>query len=165
MAIPRTLTPSCITWSYHTSWPLVVLTTEWLPWLQTNWRGSGYVLFTNCITQPERKLPDHHWSCIFERGHTCMYHRACNNNHYLADIVTTEHLRENHHKIIIFLRCSCSDLLTDVMRVVICKVWFGLRLLMQLTSNAKNKLLITTLPYLCWVRSTLTISHILWQRL
>ena len=24
---------------------LVVLTTEWLPWLQTNWRDSGYEMF------------------------------------------------------------------------------------------------------------------------
>ena len=24
---------------------LVVLTTEWLPWLQTNWRDSGYERF------------------------------------------------------------------------------------------------------------------------
>jgi len=33
-------------------------------------------------------------------------------------------------KSIILLKCSCSDSLTDVLRVVSCKVWFGLRLLM-----------------------------------
>jgi len=41
------------------------------------------VYFANCMRQPERKLPrpsttgscrySNHWSCIFERGHTCMY--------------------------------------------------------------------------------------------
>jgi len=41
---------------------LVVLTTEWLPQLQTNWRDLGYerfalVLETNCIRQPNRLLP------------------------------------------------------------------------------------------------------------
>ena len=39
------------------------LTTEWSPWLQTNWRDSGYtrgvalVWETNCIRQPKRQLP------------------------------------------------------------------------------------------------------------
>ena len=37
----------------HCKNKLVVSTTEWLPWLQTNWRDSGYkrfalVLETNC---------------------------------------------------------------------------------------------------------------------
>ena len=42
----------------------------------------------------------------------------------------------NHHKSIIFLGSSYCDLLTDVLRVVSCKVWFGLiRLLIQLTSK------------------------------
>ena len=39
---------------------LVVLTTVWLPWLQTSWWDSVYiciVYFANCIRQPERKLP------------------------------------------------------------------------------------------------------------
>ena len=40
-----------------------------------------------------------------------------NNNHYLADIVTTEHLQKNQYQ-----KCSCSDSLTDVLRVVCCKV-------------------------------------------
>ena len=111
-------------------------------------------------------------SCILERGHTCMYQRACHylaslvprlsvpdfvsqlwrkikavwqnperraweQGYYLAAIVTTEHLWENHHKSI-FLKCSCSDSLTDVLRIVSCKVWFWLRLLMQLTSYANS---------------------------
>jgi len=37
-------------------------------------------------------------------------------------------VQENYHKSIIF----CSNLLTAVLRVVSCKVWFGLRLLMRI---------------------------------
>ena len=42
----------------HRKNKLVVLTTEWLPWLQINWRDSGYERFTlvwktNCIRQPK----------------------------------------------------------------------------------------------------------------
>ena len=85
-----------------------------------------------------------------------MYQRTFNNNHHLADIVTTEYLwkglqlhvsksmQYNHHladivttelwesygKSITFLKCNCSDMLTDVQRR---KVW----LLMQLASNTK----------------------------
>ena len=53
---------------------LVVLTTEWLPWLQTNWRDSGHdrfalILKTNCIRQPNRWLPtssyNHHTLTTF----------------------------------------------------------------------------------------------------
>ena len=45
----------------HCKNKLVVLTTEWLPWLQTNWRDSGYerfslVLKSNCIRQPKMPL-------------------------------------------------------------------------------------------------------------
>jgi len=32
--------------TYHCKNKLVVLTTEWLPWLQTSWRDSGYERFT-----------------------------------------------------------------------------------------------------------------------
>ena len=47
---------------YHSKNKLVILTTEWLPWLQTNWRNSGYerfalVLETNCISQSKGQLP------------------------------------------------------------------------------------------------------------
>ena len=93
--------------------------------------------FANCRRQPEGKLPNHHWSCIFERGHTSMYQRACKNSYYLAGIVTTEHLHKNHHKSI--MKCSCSVSLTDVLHVS-GKVWFGLRLLMQF----QNKIIKTT---------------------
>ena len=31
------------------------------------------VYFANCTRQPRGSLPDHHWSCIFERGHTCTW--------------------------------------------------------------------------------------------
>ena len=88
------------------------------------------VYFANCIRQPERKLPrpsttwscrySNHWSCNIERGHTCMYIKEH------ADIVNSG---EKFH--------FCSDSLSVVLRVVSCKVWFGLRLLMQLTSNTK----------------------------
>ena len=45
----------------HCKIKLVVLTPEWLPWLQTNWRDSGYESFTvvlksNCIRQPKMPL-------------------------------------------------------------------------------------------------------------
>ena len=49
-----------VDWSreLHCKNKLVVLTTEWLPWLQTNWRDSGYERFSlvwksNCIWQPK----------------------------------------------------------------------------------------------------------------
>ena len=46
----------------HCKNKLVVSTTEWLPWLQTNWKDSGYGMFallleTNCIRQPKGQLP------------------------------------------------------------------------------------------------------------
>ena len=42
----------------HCKNKLVVLTTEWLPWLQTSWRDIGYQRFSlewksNCIKQPK----------------------------------------------------------------------------------------------------------------
>ena len=95
-------------WSLH----------KWLPciWLQTSWRDSGSVLciLLSCIRKQERKFPDRHWPFIYERGHTCMYQRPCNINHYLGDIVTTKYLWENHHKsIIIFWNAvvvTCSQM-------------------------------------------------------
>ena len=57
--------------------------------------------------------------------------KAVNNNHDLADIVTTEHLLQKSPAFISF---CCSDSLTDVLRVVSCKVCFGLKLLVQLAS-------------------------------
>ena len=34
---------------YHCKNKLVVLTTEWLPWLQMSWRDSGYVVYSLLI--------------------------------------------------------------------------------------------------------------------
>ena len=65
------------------------------------------------------------------------YQRACHNNHCLADIIW-ERIPQKH------LKCSCSDLLTAVLRVVSCEVWFGLRSLMQLASKYHNIFLINT---------------------
>ena len=46
----------------HCKNKLVVLTTEWLPWLQTSWRDSGYERFaliwkSNCIRQHKMQQP------------------------------------------------------------------------------------------------------------
>ena len=45
----------------HCKNKLVILTTEWLPWLQSSWRDSGYEGFalvekSNCIRQPKMQL-------------------------------------------------------------------------------------------------------------
>ena len=45
----------------HCKNKLVILTIEWLPWLQTNWRDCVYERFTllfrtNCIRLPNRQL-------------------------------------------------------------------------------------------------------------
>ena len=47
---------------HHCKNKLVVVTTEWLPWLQTSWRDSGYERFalvwkSNCIRQPKVSCP------------------------------------------------------------------------------------------------------------
>ena len=65
-----------------------------------------------------------------EYGYICLYQRAVSNNHDLANSVTTEHLFKSHQLLSYFCR---SDSLTDVLRVVSCKVWFGFRLVMQFT--------------------------------
>ena len=57
---PMTLLHSTI--ALHCKNKLVVLTTEWLPWLQTSWRDSGYERFaliwkSNCIRQPKMQQP------------------------------------------------------------------------------------------------------------
>ena len=122
-------------WEEHYKNKSVVLITEWLPWLQTSWRHSGYVLYILLITNTtgEEAFPDYvsysavsnHWTSVAP---------ICNNNHDLGDIVTTEHRWESPAfvKSIIFVKCGCSDSPTDVLWVVSCKVWFGLRLLIQL---------------------------------
>jgi len=64
------------------------------------------VYFANCIRQPEEAdligivTTDH---ASLKEG-TPVHQRACNNNHYLADIV------ENHYKSIIFFVVTCSQL-------------------------------------------------------
>ena len=100
------------------------LTMEWLPWLQTSWQDSAWlppvciVYFADYTRQPERKqvLP-----------------RLAYNKDYLQ--LTMGHLCEitsfyqkNH-----ILKCSCSDSLTDVLRVISCKVWA--RVFLQSGSN------------------------------
>ena len=47
----------------HCKNKLVILTTQWLTWLQTNWRDSGYERFalvpkSNCIRQPKMQQPN-----------------------------------------------------------------------------------------------------------
>ena len=48
------------------------------------------------LTFPISRFLDHLTAMILqitiEKGHTCMHQGACNNNHDLADILTTEHL-------------------------------------------------------------------------
>ena len=70
-----------------------------------------YVYFAICIRTPERKPP------------------RLSYNHDLADIVTTEHLWENHHKSIKFLLVVVVIRSQKFLRVVSWKVWFGVRLL------------------------------------
>ena len=64
---------------YHCKSKLVVLTTERLPWLQTNWRDCNYerfalVLKTNCIRQPKGRLPSssyNHNTCTDNPQNIC----------------------------------------------------------------------------------------------
>ena len=46
------------------------------------------------IRQPERKLPSHLQPHLVDKVTTdrAPFEGACNTNHYLADIITTEHL-------------------------------------------------------------------------
>ena len=59
------------------------------------------VIVASTIREPERDLP------------------RLSYNHDLADRVTTE---QSYHKSIKLLKCTCSDSLTDVLRVVRCEV-------------------------------------------
>ena len=64
------------------------------------YRGAEETV-ANSIREPERDLP------------------RLSYNHDLADRVTTG---QSYHKSIKLLKCSCSDSLTDVLRVVMCEV-------------------------------------------
>ena len=73
---------------------VVVSTTEWLPWLQTNWKESGYERFvllleTNCIRQPKGQLP------------TSSY-----NHNTVKSLITCASPT--------CLKCTCNDSFTDV---------------------------------------------------
>ena len=89
-----------------------------------------------------------------------MHLLVCNNNRYLAYIVTTEHLWESSAfvKSIIFLKYGCSDSLTDVLWVVGCKVWFGLGLstLFLLFFPLFYSLIPKIVPYYSWNYSLLS---------
>ena len=59
-----TQTQDIVTVILHCKNKLVVLTTEWLPWLQTNWRHSDYERFalvfeTNCKRKLKGSCPVH----------------------------------------------------------------------------------------------------------
>ena len=99
--------------------------------MQTSWRDSD--LFANCIKQPERKLPRPSLIMHFERGHACMYQRACINNHYLV-----EHLRENYHQSIIFLKCCIT------VKTVNCFNPLGLRFIWEFSSRSTAATLTTS---------------------
>ena len=86
----------------------VVLTTEWLPWLQTNWRNSGYesitlVLKSNCIRKPKGQLPSSSY-----------------NHNTLKTLITS--LTPTYGYESSLLKCICKDSFTDVLRVH-CKKW------------------------------------------
>ena len=83
----------------HCKNKLVVLTAEWLPWLQANWRDIGYetfavVLDTNCIRHPKGQPPSSSYN------HNTLLRTSVNESlqmHFLME---------------------AGDSLTDVLRVV-----------------------------------------------
>ena len=119
----------------HCKNELVVLTTEWLPWLQTGCPDSGYIML---IAQDNHRgsFPCHLTNRILQLL-TTAWGRDCIKEHAMTSIVTTKYLWESHQLLSYFWSVSCSDSLTDDLRVVNSKEWFGLRLLMQLASNTK----------------------------
>ena len=85
----------------HCKNKLVVLTTEWLPWLQTNWRDIGdeafaVVLNTNCIRHSKGQPP-----------------RSSYNHNTLKTLITSVNESLQMH----FLM-EAGDSLTNVLRVV-----------------------------------------------
>ena len=83
---------------------LVVLTTGWLPWLQSSWRDNGYERFTlvrktNCIRQPKRQLPSSSYNHILQPQYT-------------------EPSSSYNHNTLKMLNGICNDSFKDVLRVV-----------------------------------------------
>ena len=103
---------------------LIVLTTEWLPWLRTSWRDSGSALCILLIAQDNQRgsLPDHHWSCIFERGHTCTW---CIKEHAIIIIFYSNHWTSAR----ITTKASWNAVVVSRSQIfmhVSGKAWFGL---------------------------------------
>ena len=79
------------------------------PQQTTNYR-SAILYFVFIVTLCQCTL--HFIRTSGKRSHLHVHQRACNNNHYLANIVTcTRESPQKHHTF-------CSDLLTAVLRVV-----------------------------------------------
>ena len=109
----------------HCKKGLVVLSTEWLPWLQTNlweiyvgiranYRNIGKA---NCIRQPLRKLPRPFLTTRIltaEEGVT----PPCIKEHAIATmILQILNICESAASIsVIFFKCSCSDVLWRLLR-------------------------------------------------
>ena len=101
--------------------------------------------FADYKRQLERKLPrlsynhhvavSNHWTSVQQQPRFCRY----------SDHWTSVRESPAFVKGIIFVKCDGSDSLTDVLWVVSCNVWFGLRLLMQLASSTKIHLTQSTL--------------------
>ena len=88
-----------------TSW-LFLSTTEWFPWLQTNWRDSGYgrfalLLETNSIRQSKGQLP-----------------RSSYNHNTLKTLITSVLPSSGYMFHTATLKCICNASFTDVLRVV-----------------------------------------------
>ena len=83
---------------------LIVLTTEWLLWLQTNWRDSSRALMlkTNCIRQPQSYFPVHLATTI----------------HALNSLITAVLPSPGYNFLTATLKCICNDSFIDVLRVV-----------------------------------------------
>ena len=100
--LPTTHTMKLTACTSHCKNKLIVSTTEWLPWLQTNWRDSGYERFafgikTNCKRQPKGQLPSSSY------------------NHDRVKSFITSVLPTLVYKFLMAnLKCICNDSFTDV---------------------------------------------------
>ena len=68
---------------YHSKNKLVVLTTEWLSWLQTSWRDSGNVLFI-CLHKTTRKEAS---QTVTDHASSKQVTPACINEHAIRTIL------------------------------------------------------------------------------